>query len=329
MKFNLTPEQRVRFITIYDNSPSKKEAYSRISHEFKIADRTVRKYAKKLGLSRKYKDRVENITVNTPTVVKPHRAKVLLFDIETAPMSAYVWGLWNQNIGTNLAMLQSDWFMLTWAAKWLFEEEILSDKLTPSEAVFEDDSRITKSLWDLINEADILIAHNGKKFDIRKINTRFLKHDLPHPMPYEVIDTLEHARKQLGVSSNKLDYLGEFLKVGRKVEHEGFKLWKACCNGDEEALARMETYNIGDITLLEDVYLKMRRFIKPHPNMGLHITEDIECCPTCGHDDLEAGGTYNTSVSSFEAFRCTNCGSVGRKRKNIVKTKNLITPIAR
>jgi DNA polymerase elongation subunit (family B) len=326
---DLTPEDKLWIKEVYTTQTNKNVIYDMVGRKFDVYARTVRKWAKRLGLSRKYRDRVNHIVVVDHEIVKPpHQAKILLFDIETAPLTAYIWGLWNQNIGHNLAMLQSDWYMLTWSAKWLFGTEIMSDRLTSIEAVEEDDKRITQSLWELINEADVIIAHNGKKFDVKRINTRFLKHDLPQPMPYKLIDTLEHARKQLSVSSNKLDYLGEFLNVGRKAETGGFDLWKRCVKGDTDALIKMETYNKGDVTLLEDVYLKIRRFIKPHPNMGLHITEDIQCCPTCASEELERGGEYHTSVAIYEAFRCKSCGSIGRSRKSEAKYKHLVTPTA-
>ena len=102
--------------------------------------------------------------------------------------------------------------------------------------------------------------------------------------------------------------------------------------GDEQALIDMEVYNVGDVTLLEDVYLKLRPYVKPHPNIGLYITEDVEACPSCGLDDLEKGGTYATSMNLYEAFRCRNCGSVGRLRKSMLPKdvrKNLTVPVAR
>ena len=299
--------------------------------------RTAERIAKKMGLTRKYDNskRAVNITVIDPIVVRAEKkspAKVLLYDIETSPLKSYVWGLWEQNIGHNMAMLQNDWFILTWSAKWLFEDEVFSDRLTPEEVFAEDDKRIVQSLWEMIEEADVVIAHNGKKFDNKRINTRFLKHGIKQPMPYQTIDTLLTARANFNISSNKLDYIGQFLGVGRKVETQGFELWKRCMQGEEQALKDMETYNIGDVTLLEDVYLKLRPYVKPHPNMGLFISEDVECCPSCGSEDLERGGTYATTVSIYEAMRCNNCGSVGRSRKSIIpvgSNKNLTVPSGR
>lgn len=252
-----------------------------------------------------------------------HNMKILVFDIETAPLKSYIWGIWNQNLGHSLNMLESDWFMLTWSAKWLFDDKVMSDKLTPKEVSNEDDKRISKSLWTLLEEADVVIAHNALKFDIKRINTRFLKNGLKPPMPYQVIDTLIHARRRFNITSNKLDYIGKFLGLGEKLSTGGFDLWKRCMEGDSEALTEMETYNIQDVRLLEDVYLALLPFIKPHPNVGLFVAEDVHSCPSCGSTDLKWEGVYTTYANQYDACRCGNCGSIGRSRTAKPKGKNI------
>jgi len=260
-----------------------------------------------------------NEEISTPI----HSMKILIMDIETAPLKSYVWGIWNVNLGHSLNMLESDWFMLTWSAKWFMEDKMLSDKLTPEEVLNEDDRRITKSLWNLLEEADVVIAHNAIKFDVKRINTRFLKNGLTPPMPYMVIDTLLHARKRFNITSNKLDYIGKFLGLGEKLSTGGFDLWKRCMQGDGEALQEMETYNIQDVRLLEDVYITLLPYIKPHPNVSLFIAEDVHACPSCGSKDLKWEGTYATYANTYEAFRCGGCGSIGRSRTAKPKGKNI------
>jgi len=245
-------------------------------------------------------------------------AKVLVFDIETAPLRSYTWGVWQQDVPT--PMIISDWFMLTWSAKWLFDDEIMSDAITPEEVAEEDDKRITKSIWKLLNEADIVIAHNAKKFDIKKVNSRFLLNGLNPPMPYQVIDTLLHLRGKFSLSSNKLDYVNKLLGIERKMDTGGFALWDGCIRGDQESLDKMEEYNRVDVSILEETYLKIRSWIQPHPNMGLFIEDDVERCPACGGQHINFSGTpYRTAVSAFASFRCLDCGSVGRSRTNISK----------
>ena len=114
--------------------------------------------------------------------------KILIFDIETSPMASYTWGRWKQNVSLDQTI--SEWFMLSWSAKWLNNPNMMSDALTPEEVSREDDARITRSIWHLLNEADIIIAHNGVKFDTPKLNSRFIINGLMPPTPYRQIDTL-------------------------------------------------------------------------------------------------------------------------------------------
>ena len=295
----------------------------------KIRKRLTDNQARKLGLKVKPSNNQGNpkyyITEGQILSLNDSWAKVLVFDIETAPMRSYTWSCWKQNIATN--QIISDWFILSWSAKWLFNPDVMSDKLTGKEAINEDDERITKSLFDLIDEADVLISHNGEKFDIRRINTRFLLHGLGTPSSYQSIDTLKHARKQFNVSSNRLDYLGQILGLGRKIDTGGFELWERCMKGEDEALLEMQVYCDQDVRLLEDVYLEIRPFIKPHPNIGLYIADDIHRCPSCGSDQLIPTGDYYTTVNTYTEFRCKSCGSNSRSRKANKKGKGIMSSL--
>lgn len=256
-------------------------------------------------------------TRNSPRPFKEEintTAKVLVMDIETAPIRAYVWGIWNQNIALN--QIQSDWFCLTWAAKWLFEDKVYSAKLTPKEVVIQDDKRIIKGIWELINQADIVIAHNGEKFDVPKLNARFIINGLQPPLPYQQIDTLKHIRRQFGFTSNKLDYVNKLLNLERKTDTGGFELWENCMKGDKDSLDIMEGYNINDVKILEETYLHIRAWIKPHPNMGLFILDETQArCPSCGSAELaEIGKQYHTTANVYVSLRCGNCGATARKR---------------
>jgi hypothetical protein len=280
---------------------------------------------------RKHQQPLNFDTTNTKMDKIQTSAKVLILDIETAPISAYVWGIWNQNV--HLPQIKSDWFCLTWAAKWLFEDKVYSAKLKPEEVANQDDKRIIEGIWKLLNEADIVIAHNAVKFDIPKLNSRFILNGLHPPLPYQIIDTLVHIRRQFGFTSNKLDYVNKLLNLERKKE-TSFELWDNCMKGDKKALKEMEDYNVQDVRILEETYLQIRPWIKPHPNMGLFILDETEQrCPSCGSSDLQdQGKCYNTSANIYELFRCGNCNSVSRKRlgaATIKQKRHLLIPIAK
>jgi DNA polymerase elongation subunit (family B) len=248
------------------------------------------------------------------------KLKILVLDIETAPLRAYVWDVWNQNI--NQSQVLNEWFCLTWSAKWLFEKRVYSARLTGKEAIKQDDKRIMKGVWNLLNEADVVIAHNGDKFDLPRLNTRFIVHGFHPPMPYQSIDTLKTIRKQFAFSHNKLDFVNQILSLPRKQKNDGQEMWNRCYAGDDKSLKEMEKYNIQDVRILEDTYLRLRPWIKPHPNVGLFILDEKQFrCPSCGSNELtEEGKMYYTTVNAYEQFRC-KCGAVGRKRVAAINIK--------
>lgn len=246
----------------------------------------------------------------------PKKPKILFWDLETSPLRSLVWSLWKQNINATNGQLLSEWFCLTWSAKWLDSSVIMSGKLTGKEVLAEDDSRLMKSLWELINDADIIVAHNAAKFDVKRMNTRFLKHGLQPPSSYEVIDTLVHARKRFSIPSNRLDYLGIFLGLGRKVDTGGFDLWAKCMQGDDEALEKIRGYCDGDIELLQKVYLELLPWIQPHPNLGLYVDSNVPVCPSCGSNSLEENGSYVTTMNTYQEYKCNHCGANSRSRKS-------------
>jgi DNA polymerase elongation subunit (family B) len=250
---------------------------------------------------------------------------ILILDIETSPSKAYVWSRWNNDIHGD-QMIQ-EWFMLSWSAKFLNSDVTYSDVVTPDEVLGEDDYRITKRLHDVMEKSIVILAHNGKNFDFKKINTRFLYHNLA-PLNFKVIDTLQIARSVLGNSSNRLDDLVKYYGLGEKTTTT-FQLWKDCLDGNEDSLETMRKYNVNDVVILEKLYLKLRPFIKNHPNVGNFFDKE-NVCPTCGSHRVERYGFYYTNLSKFPRFKCKDCGSLSRSRANQnskEKMKNLLISI--
>ena len=150
--------------------------------------------------------------------------KILLLDIETSPNTAHVWGLWQQNVGIN-QLLESS-YVMCWAAKWYGEKTVHFGK-------------DLKKIYNMINEADVVIHYNGKKFDMPTLNKEFLLNGWTPPAPYKQIDLLRVVRSQFRFPSNKLDYVAQRLGLGKKVAHEGHELWIKCMAGDAAAWNKM------------------------------------------------------------------------------------------
>jgi len=185
--------------------------------------------------------------------------KIYILDIETSPIRALVWGKWEQNISDD--QIENDWFVFCWSAKLLNSNKIISSRLNSKEAKAGDDKRIIKEMWKILDDADIVVAHNGDKFDIKKINTRLLINGIKYPSPYRSIDTLKIAHKEFSLTSNKLDYICRVLGIKRKLE-TGQKLWNACLKGDEKSLKLMSKYCENDVLILEEVYKKLTPYTR-------------------------------------------------------------------
>lgn len=245
--------------------------------------------------------------------------KILLLDIETSPMSVFVWGLYKQRISSDNVI--TDFNVITWSAKWLFSSEILSDSVTSKEIIERNDRRIVAKIWKLLDEADIVIAHNANGFDVGKLNTRFLFYGFPPPKYYRVIDTLSILRKHFNISSNSLDYATKFLGLGGK-EHPVFDLWKRCYQGDESALQEMLEYNKNDISILEELYVKIRPWIT-NMNLSIYVDTNEMVCPICLSTNLKSEGFYYTNLGKYQAFRC-ECGAIGRSKVNEIPREKTI-----
>lgn len=229
--------------------------------------------------------------------------QILILDIETAPSLGYTWGKWEQDV----IEFERGWYIMSFAAKWLNDDGFvcaLPDFKRYKEDP-EDDSRLVKEIWRLLDECEICIAHNGKSFDIKKIYSRFLVHGLPPPSPFKIIDTKIEVKKVFGFLSNKLDDLGQELGIGRKLKHEGFDTWKGCMKGDTKSWELMKKYNYQDVVLLEKVYLKLRPYMRNHPNLSNLLEES--CCPNCGGKEFQRRGYRHTQTMKYQRIVCKNC----------------------
>lgn len=252
---------------------------------------------------------------------KPYNgAKILHLDIENMFIEGAVWGLWKQNIGID--GITADWYILSYAAIWNHEEDVLYDYLTRYKEDYakdpENDYNLLLTLRDLLDEADIVVAHNGKSFDIKKINARFLKHGIKPPSPFRMVDTLLVARSQFNLTSNKLDYLAHLLGLGRKLDTGGIELWVDCKKGVKSAWNKMVDYNIQDAILLKKVYKKLLPWITNHPNLALYSLSETPVCPKCGSGHIQWRGYYQSGVSVFRRFQCNDCGGWGRDATNVL-----------
>lgn len=246
-----------------------------------------------------------------------NKLKVNILDIEFSPMEVYTFGLWDQDISPDKVIKTG--YVLCWSLKELNSSEIISECLTPNESKNGNDKRIINEIHKLLNESQIIIGHNVKEYDLKVLNTRFLYHGLQPLHPYQVIDTLTVARNNFAFPSNSLKYVNKFLGIKQKEETDGFTLWKNCMLGDETSLEKLSHYCNNDVLATEELYYKLRPYVKSHPNLALYFETDELVCKHCGSNHIDIDGYYYTNVAKYESIHCKNCGAWGRLNKNLIK----------
>lgn len=251
---------------------------------------------------------------------RTNKPKMLIMDIENSPNSAYIWSLYQEV--TSSDFINSPWYMLCWAAKWLGEKKIYSNSLIDYPKEYKNDPEndlfILKELWKLLDECDIVIGHNMKGFDVRKSNARFIMNGMKPPSPYKIVDTLLVSRQNFMFTSNKLNDLSKYLGLGEKINTGGFDLWKQCMSGNKTAWRKMVKYCKQDIVLTEKVYQKLLPYIQNHPNIGVYTgVESSTACPKCGSENIVKQGFAYTNVYKYQQYSCKDCGGWHRSRKSL------------
>lgn len=252
--------------------------------------------------------------------------KILLLDIETAPLEVYAWKLGETII--NLDMVKQNTTMLCYAAKWLSEPEIFFDKVKLNS--IRDDYKISKSLKNLVDQADIIIGHNIKRFDRKKSNYRILVNQLePTNSFVKVIDTLTIAKKYFAFDSNKLEHLAQILNLKyKKLKHEkfsGMALWTECLKGNRQAWQEMEHYNKYDVLVLEECYKKL---IPWDNSINFNVFyEDNENRCSCGSFVVKKQGMAYTKTGKYQRYKCDSCGKKFQDKTNLltnIKRKDML-----
>jgi len=233
--------------------------------------------------------------------VKPRK---LYLDIETSPSKGYFFDLWKED---NIVEIIEEWYLLCIGYQW--EGEKTKCIALPDFKGYKPgsgDYKLAKFAWELLNEADIVVADNGDAFDIPKLYARFAFHKFPPPKPFRTIDTLKIARSKFEFTSNRLDALAKHFGYGGKEVHTGKHMWLGCMNGNMTDWKNMKKYNIRDVDLLKLVEQHLLPYATNPPNIAV-LMNLSDGCPACGSRNIQKRGMGATNTGLFQRYQCMDC----------------------
>jgi len=219
-------------------------------------------------------------------------------------------------------MIKKDEYMLCWCAKWLGSKQVMSDSIHNYPKEFKkdptSDRMIAKSLHKIMDEADIIVTHNGNRFDLKWANELFLKYDLGPVSSYHSVDTLRESKANFRSLSYKLQFRLQKHNIGEKLKHEGFSMWKKFAAGEP---TNMIKYCKQDVVKTEEYYLEIRPFIKSHPNLALYSDSVDFSCPNCESTNLRKYGIATTRSNKYQRYKCNDCGRETRGKKSLLSVE--------
>lgn len=229
--------------------------------------------------------------------------KRLFFDIETSPCIGYFWRP-GYNINLTYENIIEPWRIICISYKWEGRDKV--------HRITWDKNQCDKSLLEkfipIANKADEIVAHNGDRFDIKKLRTRSIYHRVPMFPKYRSLDTLKKSRSGFSFPSNRLNDIGQFLGVGQKLETGGFSLWKDVMNGNKKALKQMGDYCDQDVVLLEDVFTVLKDYTINNTHVGVIQGGWKYECPNCGNQDAVLYKNNFTAKGTIKRLmECDRC----------------------
>lgn len=236
--------------------------------------------------------------------------KILHLDTETSPTLGYTY----QKYDSTMIDVREESFMLSFAYKWEHKKAIKALSLAdfPSfKRDRHDDTELLKALWRLLDEADVVVAHNGDAFDVKQTQGYFIRKGMRPPSPFRTVDTLKVARRAFRLFSNKLTDVAKVLGIGEKV-HVEHSVWRRCMDGDRRAFAELKRYNAHDVRLLSEVYHRMLPWVPNHPHVDPEMGEG--CCPNCGGMRAQRRGVDRQVGGVKARYQCQDCGKWWRGR---------------
>lgn len=251
---------------------------------------------------------------------------IVSFDLEVSPATGWFYPpTWE----TRILKVEERQKLMSFAWQVVGEKKINSLCLYDMDTYKVDprnDKLLVKELHKVMSEADILLGQNSDNFDIKMANYFFIMNDLEPVRPTKSIDTKKIAKRYFRFANNTLDNLGEELGVGGKTSVKHADIWTDCfIRGDKKSWKLMNKYCENDVRITTEIYLKMRGFMRSHPNLA-RLSGEFDACPVCNGFNYRIRAYRHTNTGRYHQYSCNDCDAYFSDRQAISEAQGDIKP---
>jgi uncharacterized protein YprB with RNaseH-like and TPR domain len=142
---------------------------------------------------------------------------------------------------------------------------IRQDQTNPrwSKGIRGDDRELVKQTCALVREHDVIVAHNGNRFDIPMLRTRALRWHLSPLKDVKLVDPCQIAWRKFKLRSNRLGAIADFVGIKDKKTPLDMSLWAdVMLNGSKYGMNKIVEHCEADIRVLSGVLAFVKPFIR-------------------------------------------------------------------
>lgn len=234
---------------------------------------------------------------------------VLIYDIETTPLSSWHFGLGKQVVRHNQLRAPYHYHRImcvSWA--WLHEDTVHSLEFDIKN---HDSTALVKEFQKVLEKADVVLGKNNARFDDKHVKMAEVIAGLtPSPAWKLISDDLEtQIRKHFWLASYSLDHVAKML-LGAGKDKMDFSDWFDIMEyKDQKKLDKMVKYNMKDVMETQDLVILLWPHLTFKTNAST-FNRDIRCPHVhCQSSRICKNGTRMSKNGGLrQGFICKDCG---------------------
>ena len=223
----------------------------------------------------------------------PTGSRILVYDLESTSLNA------------------DDGDLLVFAYKWLDEKKAhvpsVLDTCLPCDGckrIHIDDRALVRQAHAIMSQADVMLTFNGKNFDIKYMQSKFMRYGLPALPEISHVDLYQTARTKMRLTRKSLANISHYLQLTNEKTKLDWDIWRRAAKGYTKEIRYIRDHGAADIYVTQELYEKhMRQYVRQHPRVSGYGP-----CRRCGADTLERRGVAVTILKGQQhRYQCRTC----------------------